>query len=109
MFKIDGTTITMVRGDTFSAFLKIYSKNKILYSPTAEDTIVFAVKESYTDDQCVLTKSIPYDTMILELEPNDTKSLDQPSSYVYEISLTMEDGTVDTFIRGKLIIEEEIL
>ena len=35
--------------------------------------------------------------MILELEPNDTKTLDF-GSYVYDVQITFADGRVDTFI-----------
>jgi hypothetical protein len=46
--------------------------------------------------------------MELVINPEDTKNL-AFSSYVYDIELTKEDGTVDTFIdRAKIKITEEV-
>lgn len=108
MFELHGTNITMTRGDSLAIYIKAYSQNKLLYSPTENDVITFAVKEKYEDENCVITKTISPETMILELSPEDTKELPQPSTYVYEISLEMENGIVDTFIKGTLTIQEEI-
>ena len=54
-------------------------------------------KTDYKDIEPLILKEIPNDTLILELEPNDTKPL-AFGTYVYDIQITFEDGTVDTFI-----------
>jgi hypothetical protein len=48
--------------------------------------------------------------MGLRLESEETKLLRAGGEpYVYDIEITMEDGTVDTFIdRGKFIVTEEV-
>jgi hypothetical protein len=48
--------------------------------------------------------------MLLRLEAEETKLLTAGwVPYVYDIQITMEDGTVDTFIdRAKLIVTEEV-
>lgn len=101
---IKGTSITLTRGDTLRVKINIFL-NKEEYIPTSGDSIRFAVKHpimnskqtDYRDLEPLLIKQIPYDTLILELQPADTKSLDF-GTYVYDIQITFEDGTVDTFI-----------
>ena len=53
-------------------------------------------------------KDIPSDTMLLVLEPEDTKTLPF-GKYVYDIQITYADGKVDTFItKGRLRLTEEV-
>jgi hypothetical protein len=58
----------------------------------------------------LIWKSIPNETLRLFLDAEDTKRLSvECSPYVYDIQITMADGTVDTFIdRGKFIVTEEV-
>lgn len=100
--------ITMTRGDTARVDLKVYNDNGSLYTPVEGDVIRFAAKKSYADETVTILKDIPIDTLELVLEPEDTKLLDQPSTLVFDIQITMKDGTVDTFIKGTLKIEEEV-
>lgn len=100
--------ITMTRGDTARIDISISNSNGETYTPQEGDIVRFAAKKSYSDETIAITKEIPIDNLQLVLEPEDTKSLDQPSTLVYDIQLTMKDGTVDTFIKGLLNIEEEV-
>ena len=101
---ISGTKIMLTRGDTLRVKVSI-EKDGEEYQPTENDVVRFAVKHKtkkadgsdYTDPEPIILKTIPSDTMILELEPEDTKEL-AFDSYVYDIEITFEDGTVDTFI-----------
>lgn len=100
--------ITMTRGDTLKKKIVIYDGAGKEYVPTEGDVIRFAVKRRYSDKKTCILKEIPIDTMLLHLEPNDTKNLVQPCEYVYDVQITMTDGTVDTFIKGKLTLTEEV-
>lgn len=107
--KINGTSITMTRGDTLKTTITIYDSEGNIYTPVEEDKIRFALKRSYKDETPLILKEIPFDTLELKLDPEDTKSLKQPSSYVYDIQITMSDGTVDTFIdKAELKLTEEV-
>ena len=106
--KITNSTITMTRGDTLKLKINILDADGNEYVPAEGDIIRFAAKQSYSDDEPLILKEIPYDTCILHLEPSDTKELTQPSKLVYDIQITMTDGTVDTFISGTLSIIEEV-
>ncbi len=57
-----------------------------------------------------MRKIIPHDSMNLRLESEETKLLKAGGlPYVYDIEITMADGTVDTFIeRAKFVVTEEV-
>lgn len=102
--KISGTSITLTRGDTLKVLINIF-KDDQPYTPVVGDVVRFALKHNvmnskqteYKDAQPLILKEIPIDTMILQLEPEDTKPLGF-GIYVYDIQITFVDGTVDTFI-----------
>ena len=104
--KIINNNITLTRGDTLKTKIDILDSEGNAYVPVEEDHIRFAMKK-YTDDTCCILKEIPYDTLVLHLEPQDTKSL-QHSEYVYDIQITMTDGTVDTFLTGRFTLMQEV-
>ena len=109
MFSVKNNNIVLTRGDTL--LLKINMiKNGQEYIPSSGDSIRFAMKKNITDsdDQVILVKDIPINTLVLELEPSDTKHLPMKTKYVYDIQLTNSLGQVDTFIKGYIIIDEEV-
>lgn len=106
--KINNNTITLTRGDTLRVVVGITMDGEE-YTPASGDVMRFAMKKKVADEETLIEKVIPNDTMTLELEPEDTKSLDF-GTYYYDIEVTMEDGTVNTFItKSAFIIAEEIL
>lgn len=74
-YSVSGTMITLTRGDTFSALITITDLNDNQYIPMNGDRIRFAMKNDYNDETPLLIKEIPIDTMILTLNPEDTKHL----------------------------------
>ena len=106
---VKGTTINLTRGDTLKVKIDISTSDDEPYVPLANDVIRFAMKKTYKDAEPLLTKIIDNNSLILQLDPLDTKDLKQPSDYVYDIQLTHANGDVDTFIsKGKLRIIEEV-
>lgn len=108
MFSIENNNIILTRGDTLLLQIKMIKEGQP-YTPIEGDSLRFAMKSKYSDTEPVLVKEIPIDTLILELEPEDTKDLPMKSRYVYDIQFTDADGRVDTFIKGTLTIGEEVL
>jgi len=110
MHKITGSDITLTRGDSLILNLQL-TKNGEPFTPEIGSSIRFAMKRRYTDpdEDVILVKIIPIDTLLLEIEPEDTKNLDMNRTYVYDIQLTDPSGRVDTFLSGKLTIGEEVL
>ena len=103
-YRIDGTTIYLTRGDTLEARVEAILPD----IPKEGDSIRFAMKADYEDPEPLLLKDIPTDTMMLVLDPDDTKHLPF-GKYVYDIQLTYAGGKTDTFIpKGRLRLTEEV-
>ena len=112
---ISGTTIRMTRGDTLVAKVGIMHGDEP-YTPGDGDVVRFALKSSalnatrtdYADAEPLFVKTIPNDTLTLQLDPMDTKRLGF-GDYVYDIQITFSDGRIDTFItEAKLILLPEV-
>lgn len=103
-YSVSGTTISLTRGDTVKIKVGL-TKDGVEYIPQPGDSIRFAVKSTkmlpdkseYQDTDPLINKQIPINTMTLVLDPQDTKPLPF-GNYVYDMEITFEDGTVDTFI-----------
>ncbi len=115
MYEITDNKITLTRGDTLEAKVDI-TKDGEAYTPKETDTITFRAKHAvmnasrtdYKDAEPVIVKDVPTETCVLKLDPADTKDLGF-GKYVYEVSLTDEDGNVDTFIAAaSLVLTPEV-
>ena len=116
MISIKNNKIKMTRGDTLRAEVAITTPAGEPYEPQEGDSVRFALKHTtmtadqteYTDPEPLLIKSIPTDTLVLHLEPDDTSGLGF-GTYVYDIELTHDDGAVDTFIAtGSFTLTPEV-
>ena len=108
MIEINGNYIRMTRGDTLRVEITMFDSEGHTYTPNESDVIRFAMKKNYRDATPLILKVIPNDTLILELEPSDTKPLSF-GTYVYDIEITYADGAVDTFIaNANLVLAEEV-
>lgn len=108
MVRLQGTSIIMTRGDTARVQVSISNPDGSEYQPVEGDTVRFAMKESYDDEEPLVLKDIPTDTMLLTIDPADTKPLPF-GKYVYDIELTQTDGTVNTFItKASIVLDEEV-
>lgn len=108
-FKVRNNTIYLTRGDTFKAVISITYPDGSVYTPKDGDSIRFALKENIDDEECLIIRDIPIDTMLLVINPEDTKELEF-GTYIYDIQLTKNNGDVDTFITAskfKLTAEVE--
>lgn len=110
MVTVVNNTITLVRGDTVEIPVTIRLRNGEEYVPSEGDVIRFALKSDYMDDSPVLIRKVlPNDSPVLRLESCETKALSaRKRAYVFDIELATVNGYVDTFIRGQLIVLEEV-
>ncbi len=114
MYRFDGNTIYLTRGDTLRASLSI-KQNEIDYIPVDGDSIRFAMKRAdlnssktdFLDKKPLVEKNIPIETLQLKLDSSDTAALPF-GVYAYDIQITMADGTVDTFITDKIYLQPEV-
>ena len=114
-YEISGTTIRLTRGDSFYCTVGM-SRAGEPYLPQEGDKIRFALKRDrltpgnaeYVDKRPLILKTIPNDTLILHIAPEDTKGLDF-GQYAYDIEITFANGDVDTFIKAApFILEREV-
>lgn len=105
-YSVDGTKITMTRGDTVRIQVAIDIDGEE-YTPAEGDAVRFAAKKAWTDeDPCILI-DIPTDTLVLTINPEDTKQLEF-GAYNYDLQITFANGDVATFVtKAKLKLEEE--
>ena len=110
MYKIEGFKITLTKGDSF--YTTVGMKNRDTgqtYTPQEGDVVRFGMKKNVRDVNCVIEKTIPNDTLLLYLEPNDTQTL-PTGNYVYDVELTYADGNKDTFINKEpFILVDEVI
>lgn len=95
----------LTRGDTGLYSVTLYDQEGTEYVPSVGESVAFYLMKKDCDDltEAILTKSIPIDTMQLELEPSDT--IDLPTgSYAYRVRLTDTQGHEWTVIKSKLKI-----
>lgn len=108
MYSITGTAINLTRGDTFTSYVTITYENGSSYTPVEGDVVTFSMKKSYFDEEPLIEKIIPNDTLTLTLESSDTEGL-SIGHYVYDIDIVFaEDGAKDTFISGSLNLMPEV-
>lgn len=109
MFEIEGTTITLTKGDSFYSLVELFKEDGDAYEPEAGDVIRFALKKHYFDAEALVDRIIPNDTQILHLFPGDTSDL-APGKYVYDCEITFASGDVDTFINeADFILKPEVI
>ncbi len=94
--KVQGNRISLTRGDSMHVTVSIL-QNGEPYIPQEGDSIRFALKKDFDDEEPLVYRNIPIDTLQLILLPEDTKPLEF-GKYWYDVELTKADGTVDTFI-----------
>lgn len=114
-YNISGSKITLTRGDSLYCEVSMMQGSSV-YTPQEGDVIRFALKRDamapggvdYADKRPLILKTIPNDTLVLHLEPGDTKEL-KFGTYVYDIEITFANGDVDTFIQAApFVIEKEV-
>ncbi len=98
--------ITLTRGDTGIFKISLQDQNGQPYIPQEGDSLRFALGKDYGKD-ALLVKSIPMDTCVLELEPEDTKNLEF-KKYKYDIQFTSSDGKVSTIILATFTVDKEV-
>lgn len=108
-YKINNKTkkISLIRGDTLRAQVEILKDNQV-YTPQVGETVRFAVKQTFNSLRVLINKQIPIDTLILKLDPSDTKRMSF-GKYVYDIEITFSNGDVDTFITGEFEVLPEVI
>lgn len=92
----DSKMIFLTRGDSLYLNVEFTDDEEgTPYEPQEGDTVRFALKKNIDDEECLILKDIPISTMVLYLEPSDTKDLEF-GVYWYDIELTTVSRDVYT-------------
>lgn len=108
MLTIKGHKITLTRGDSMTLKLTL-KKGGDDYEIQEGDSIRFAMSKYYLGEdgyELIKEKTIPTDTLELSLSAEDTKV--EPREYNYDIQMSHQDGTIDTFISSTITITKEV-
>lgn len=108
MIEINGHDIRLTRGDSLTVQLELTTSENQPYIAKNGDVIKFGLKRMFQKDP-IITKNIPTETLILQLFPEDTKSL-RNGDYVYDVEITYGTGVIDTFINlAKFTLVDEVI
>lgn len=108
MLTIKGHKIILTRGDSLTLKLTL-KKDGDDYEIQEGDSIRFAMSKYYLGEdgyELIKEKTIPADTLELSLSAEDTKV--EPREYNYDIQMSHQDGTIDTFISSTITITKEV-
>ena len=103
MLNIDGNNIHLTRGDSATLSLEVTDQKGNPYTPQEGDEFIFSVKNNELVVPYELTKKFNSDLDIFISSEESLKF--NFGAYLYDIKL-VNNGVVDTFIVGNLIIEE---
>lgn len=109
MVKIDERKVIIAtKGDTVRMPIVVIENDGSVYKVQPLDVINFGLKKDYTDEECIIEKTIDNDEMELVLSHEDTKQLEVGINYVYDIQITKENEDVHTFIQSRLKVTDEV-
>lgn len=106
MLDINRHNITLTRGDAMTLTVGMI-KDGEAYTPAEEDVIRFAVSTGYKGDpdySLIYSTEIDHNTLTFTVSSTSAWSAD---SYNYDVEITYEDGTADTFISGHIYMTGE--
>lgn len=103
MLIIDGNNIHLTRGDSATLSLEVTDQEGQPYAPKEGDEFIFSVKNNDLVVPYELTKK--FDTDLDLTITSEESSKFNFGAYLFDIKL-VNNGIVDTFIVGNLIIEE---
>ena len=107
MIEIDSNyNIKLTRGDTGKIKINLTDADGKEYIPQNGDSLRFAMARSY-DGRVIVKKSIAMDTLLLTIDPADTKKLSF-GQYVYDIQFTSASGDVSTIAMGSFHVTKEV-
>lgn len=91
--------IKVVKGDTFTQKIKIYTEDLLLYVPSENDVITFQIWNKYTDPEPLFEKQLDYQDMTFDLTAEESSRF-RYGNYVYSVKIEFENGAVDSFLSG---------
>ena len=104
MLQVQGTNISMIRGDTGTIDINI-SANGVPYQILDTARIVFSVKKYYDTDTYAIQKTA--ESGKIKLLHTDTNEL-STGNYVWDMQITTTNGDVATIGPGRLNVLPDV-
>ncbi len=99
-----GDTLSFVKTEGFMATLLIEIDDAVgYYAPEETDVLTFMLKKSVNDLHPLIEKTIPSDTCLLNLQPEETQML-TAGEYLYGVKMEKANGEIHTLIPAETII-----
>lgn len=99
----------VLRGDTFSLSISLKSNDEIVSRETIKKVVYKQSDENYNE---IYSKEFEYNEeigrYILVVDSEETKNFEPDVTYIYEIEVTLDGGTVVTPTQSKIKFKEEI-
>lgn len=108
MLTINGTDITLTRGDTLTLTV-VLKQGTQTYEPPQTDVIRIACSKDWKGMpgyELIFSATIPLDTLTVTI-PSTTTGAMKYGAYNYDVEITHDDGCVDTVISGRIMIVGE--
>lgn len=109
MLSIKKNSISLTRGDNAIISINIYTPDGKIYELQNGDKIIFCVREQlkHSPSSSYLLKKEFYNYEI-NIQPQDTNFLDY-GQYLYDCSLILNNGEINTICNGTFTLTGEIL
>ena len=98
MLSMQGTNITITRGDSAYIIISLTDSKGNHYTPGPDDKIRAQVRQDASSSKVLFESLIPYDTLVWHIKPEDTAEAQMGKSYVYDMEIETAEGDVYTFI-----------
>lgn len=95
-YSISGKIVSLTRGDSFSTPIELVNDDGTPYEMQDGDSLRFMMTD-FPGGAVLIEKAIPSDTLLLQLDPDDTNALPF-GNYFFDIELTYANGKVETVI-----------
>ena len=98
--KIQGTNISMIRGDSEAIKVSCRNESGVDFPFTEGDIVYFTIKKSVYTEEKILQKIVTEFTdgvALINISPEDTREL-KIGAYYYDIQLNRANGLVKTII-----------
>ena len=99
--------ITLTRADTLFIEFPLFDDDDEPYTPVEGDSLRFAMKKKYKDEEPLILIDIPTNTCLLEIRPEHTKPLPF-GDYYYDVEFTDSMDHVSTILKGTFTVDKEV-
>lgn len=107
MLKVDDKgNIFLTRGDTGLFSITLKDSEGEPYVVHEGDSLRFILTKKRGIDEHMIDKQVPIDTLILEIEPEETKPY-KFGTYFYDVEFTDYEGHISTIIQADFKIGDE--